>query len=261
MNITQVPVYVWLIATFGILFIIYFAAMKIIEMGFSFKDFIFKGTNKKENCPESHMECSRHNDIMIVIDKSYEVSNYEISLMKMETIREQMDYADHVMSNLLNNLQTYYVRELKNYIDDATVTRSDDFLDYEKTLDLFKRRLMSSFREFCRQNHFIDKDEEEFDKYRQTKAVSLLNEGSKYLNDLYMYQKHITREMLFKINEPHIPEFLATIKDIITNARQVAIKNNAKLKEKKWELATLLESFVGANNAILDTWKKQHGLI
>lgn len=261
MNLTQIPVFVWLIGVVGLLIIIYFAAMKIIEFGFSLKDFKFKGTKKNENCPESHIECSRHNDVMILLDKSYEVSNYEISLMKMETIREQMDYADHVMTNLLNNLQAYYIKELKKYMKDEVVTKSDDFLDYEKTLELFKNRLMGSFREFCRQNHFIDKNEEEFDKYRHTKALSLLNEGSKYLNDLYMYQKHITREMLFEINAPHIPEFLKTIKDIITNARQVSIKNNSILKDKKWELANLIEMFVGKDNTIFDMWKKQHELI
>jgi hypothetical protein len=256
----NIPKEAWIIFAIGLLLIILYAVIKLIARGFNVGLFKFKG-EKNNECPGSHVECHRHNDVMIVVSKTAEVTNFELTGSKIDLIQEQMDYADHVMNNLLNKLQAYYIEELKKRRPEMPITKSDDFLDYEKTLELFKARLMNSFRKFCKQNHFSEMGEDEFENYRNIKARSLMNEGSKYLNDLYMYQVNITREDLYKINEPHIPEFLNTIKDIITNARKVAIRNKIEIIEKNKELLELLKTFVGEDSAILEVWQRQKGLI
>lgn len=208
-----------------------------------------------------HHSCPKRNDIIILFDKIYEVSNYEISLIKLETLREQMDYADYVMANLSTKLKSYYIEELKKLIEPKNITDTDDYKSYEKSLSLFKNRLMTTFRQFCKENHFSDMSKNEFENYASIKALYLFHEGSDLLNELYLHQDHITRDELYEINRPHIPEFLIIIKDIIENARKTVIKNQAILKDKKLELASLLESFVGSDNPLLDMWKKQHKLV
>ena len=255
--IKTIPIVTYIILAIGLLYIVYFAVNKIINRGFDFKDLKVKGKQTGIN----HIDCPRHNDVMILLEKSYEVSNYEISTMKLETIREQMDYADHTMTILLNNLQKYFLAELERLGVETPLTKTDDFVSYQTILELFKGRLMNSFRDFCRQNHFCDMDEVEFINYKKIKAESLFHEGTKYLNELYLRQRYISREHLYELNKPHIPEFLEVIQGIINNARNVSRKNLAVLKSKKWELADLLESFVGPENEILNIWKRQHGLI
>jgi hypothetical protein len=255
-----VAVIVSLLILSGIAYLIYYL-IKNRTITIGGVEILKKNKTDKLDEPRFHHTCPNRNDIIILFDKIYEVSNYEISLMKLETLREQMDYADFIMANLSTRLKSYYIEELKKRIEPKNITDTDDYQSYEKSLSLFKNRLMNTFRQFCKENHFAEMSMEEFNNYATIKSLYLFHEGSDLLNELYLHQDHITRDELYEINRPHIPEFLVVIKDIIENARKMAIKNKAILKEKKLELATLLESFVGEDNPLLEIWKKQHKLI
>lgn len=202
-------------------------------------------------------------DIMILLTKSFEVSNYEITTMKLETIRDQMDYADNKVSHLISRMESSFIAKLKTLpeIGDCDITKTNDYVSYRAILGLLKARLMDIFRSFCRENHFAELTEIEFDNYADIKARTLLNEGTTFLNDIYFPDLRISRDELYHLNSPSIENFMNIGKDIMKNARKVAIKNNELLRSKKMELAALLESFVGKDNVMLDIWKKQHKLI
>lgn len=227
----------------GTLFV-FFLLLQAIKKGIKFKKGELSIGNKlnKKNKKHPHQDCVHAKDALVIIQKTIELVVERVDVKNYNSLKRQMNYANDRGKQIISILQKNYLNllETKGIKD---VVESDSFQVYRLVLLVLKDLMMDSIR-----NHFTNEDfntltELQFSSFLENTIEMLLSEASEHLNELYFYNKIITREELYKHNMKIVLECKNILKEVVVKAKIIEVENAGKIKEIDEDLIKLMEEF------------------
>lgn len=192
----------------------------------------------------SHRGCPLSRDIIRLMDSSDEI-RASIELLPMKTIREQMKEAENCLVSVRRRLETGIISAIKARMEALELPGSAvEHQDFSKhthlILDDLGTVLLDEFRTYCRDNGFAEKSEAERIRYVDQKRFQLTEVARDRLNQTWHGQL-ISREELYKVNQPAIPYIENEIEKLFTVVFRIADDAKAeklRLEENRARLIT-----------------------
>jgi len=204
-----------------------------------------KDNNDSGKLKSPHLACQHVDHALLQIHKLWEISNRTKKLELKEPLNSQMNYAEQKMDQVLNILQTKYLKLLKEKLgDDTDLISSYSYQSYRKVIYILSEELLKEVRHDFKENGFEHMSEAEFNIYKSEKIDAMIHRTTDLLNLYYFYKEDITREELFTVNMENISESKEIISEAYTKARFMAQETNLKLQGLHDEQAEVLAMFM-----------------
>lgn len=180
---------------------------------------------KKTLLRKSFMKNS--NDIMIILKKHAEMIN-TVRDIKLNVIHLQMRYVDSKSIECRGIMQKLFLKLVEDEHSKAgyesnSLVQNDDYRMYRLCLRILTEDLRDFYEECFNVNHLAEKTENEFRDYCHVIGVEVIQKSTDILNDLYQ-GKFVSRPLIYSANQKIIPDMMEISTDILTHAREVAIK-------------------------------------
>jgi len=205
---------------------------------------------KKEITPSSSEKTEQASptwrDVAYILHKGEDIWHKINYLEMFETMREQMNYAEERLVDVLSVVEKNFIDLLrfKMHAESAPILSLPVFRHYQVIISSTNEAiLLPKFRALFRENRLAEKDETEFNHYLQNKASYILECGIHYVDNLWVPDDYLklTREEIKDWNaEKTYPTLRVTYEDIIRSGRRISIAK----KDEKRRLMEELDSFI-----------------
>lgn len=138
-------------------------------------------TDKKNNNYDLYVK-----NILLILEKFTEVTMKKAEIIYNANIRCQMNYADQRLIILKNFFQDNFLNYLKKeikYKGDLTV--QEDYVHFCKIMESCNDRVADVIRRSFKENHFVDLNENDFEKFIDEKVELIIGVMKKIINSLY----------------------------------------------------------------------------
>jgi len=226
----------------------FFAVWKGYGLRTRFFSLIRRKKNKEKDnskLKSPHLACQHVDHALLQIHKLWEISNRTKKLEMKEPLNSQMNYAEQKMDQVLNILQTKYLKLLEQKKGtNVDLISSYSYQSYRKVIYILSEELLKDVRHDFKENGFENMSEAEFNIYKSEKIDAMIHRTTELLNLYYFYKEDVTREELFTANMENISESKEIISEAYTKARLLAQETNLKLQELHDEQAEVLAMFM-----------------
>lgn len=166
-------------------------------------------------------------EIMIILKKHAEMIN-AVRDIKNNVIHLQMRFVDSKSIECRGIMQKVFLKLIEDEHSKAgcesnSIVQNDDYRMYRLCLRILTEDLRDFYEECFNVNHLADKTENEFRDYCRVVGTEVVQKATDILNDLYQGEI-ISRPLLYSANQRIIPEMLDISTDILTHARDMAVK-------------------------------------
>ena len=159
-----------------------------------------------------------------------------------DILAEQMSYAENKV-DMVTSVDEVNFSLLLQKIGKTDYLYSEEYIAYRALAEFKKEKILTKFRHMCKENHFAEKSEEDFNEYARNNTTIV---GDMLID----YSK---RFFPFYLSLPGYAKFVETtntkmntyIIDILYNARDVSIRANAKVNNLFCEFETEYEKTIG----------------
>lgn len=179
----------------------------------------------------SHIGCPNVKDFIDIL-QFQQLTLVEIyRIQDKEILRDQMAYAEN-KTDICSNLAEKVFCQLMGDNNISNYLLSAEYASYKALLFLIKEKTLTKFRHMCKENHFTDRTDDEFDQYIQDHVLIISDMIMFLAKNFYPLNSEI-KHFDERINKIY-PDVKKHIADVIEHAREVS-KTKQKEIERLWD--------------------------
>ena len=202
----------------------------------------------KPNIPpldRTHLNCLLVKDFLQVLREQQILLNKVYHIRDKEILQNQMSYIEQKVDMLINESEQSFCNLLiKNGKKDYLY--SSEYIAYRALLEFMREKTCTKFRHMCKENHFIDKTESEFEEYIRCHVILISDMLTQFSKGFFPYYLSI----------PGYIESLETVKsdikkciiDVLQNTRTCTIQGNRKVEKLTMEFEERYTKITGLSS-------------
>jgi len=203
---------------------------------------------KKTKSGNPHAGCSNEQNLLRIVDKAVNTVARRIQIEERDTLREQMNAAEVYLMEMKKIMKSAYLTMVKEFRGGQKDGLADlkDVQHYVEILDNMETEVLGKFRRWMKENHFIERSEEEFRIYVDGKIKYIDDFITEILNQRYSSAVfEISREKLYDHNIL-VPSVAAheLIREFFYKARDISRAKKKLVKELNDTMSTVTEEGV-----------------
>ena len=157
-------------------------------------------------------------------------------------LREQMDYAEDSIERMFNVAEQTFCafmecHEVHDYL------LSIKYLSFTSFIELAKEKLIRKYRTMCKENHFVEKSNEDFREYLSNNT-QLLTDCVKQLCKKHFQYKSDSPSFAKELERLY-PSIQDTLTRCLEQARDIALKKHDEITEHKSTFMKAYEELTG----------------
>ena len=188
-------------------------------------------------------------DLLVIMGKVTEVTNKQTQIRKVETLNNQMSFAEDKMGDLRTLFDSKFIEILKERLGPENwgdIQLNQDLRKYGLVVRGALSKIMNSFRAACRENHFDEYDEEKFLYYAERRSSSYLKVITDAVINEYIKPLTISQEEIIKVNTSDVyPKVKEVFTSFFSNARKVSAESAKKIEELDVSLFDFIINYLG----------------
>jgi hypothetical protein len=244
-QISLLPVPVQITVVIGNLFLLGFILYIGAKFGLKFrgKGFALSFGNEKDENNSPHSKCKNSHDAIECLKdvRKIESDIYELKYQKL--MKRQMDFVESASKEGVSKLLRIYTSLLKRKGQENPI-KTESCQSYILILKVLETRITDLARFFMKENHLAEKSEPEFESYIESRTNDIRFLVTDTLNDLYYYDRDITRAELYDINEDQFPDFIHIIRECFIKCRMVGFDIQRSVKELENQVEAIFLRFM-----------------
>lgn len=192
----------------------------------------------------NHADCNLAPDFMQILQLQQIMLNKIFHIKDKETLSEQMAYIEQRVDLAANQYEKSFC-ELLEKNGKRDYLYSSEYISYRALIEFTREKVLTKFRHMCKENHFLDKSDEDFNDYVRnhvTLITDMIIQNSKNFFPYYLSIIGYSESL-----SPIKIEVKKYITESIYAARTTAINNKIKIDtllldfEKEYERITGLK--------------------
>lgn len=170
----------------------------------------------------SHRNCPRWREILVVVQIESEKVTKINHIREIETIRDQMNYAEEKIGELRKIMRSRFLKLMKDMTGEDSVIHLHPTCDYGNVLRILCYEILNKFRTVFRENHLPEMSDNDFESYLKDRVMSIKNMITEILDEVYPQYTEPTREMVYDANMDIMSKMNEIIEDTIRRGRIMA---------------------------------------
>lgn len=216
--------------------------------------FIYNGTiklpswiktkKKTSDSADPHESCPHKIHLMSMIQSATNATALMIKIDRYDTVREQMNTAEAALETLESQFKKEYIKIMKaNDFVLLDMVGSKDYKHYEEILGNVSLEIKEVLKLWFKENHFIERSDEDFSAYVESKLKILQGKMAEILDLKYAStQFGVSREMLSEANTEALKEIgYNQLRQMFYAVREISRVKKAQIHEIEKQMG--LEDF------------------
>ena len=213
-----------------------------IKSRHSTKDSTPKLVVEGETTESPHLDCPHVADVILLLHSQQLMLAKVFHIRDHDILRNQMSYAENKVDMVLNANEINFSILLKN-IGKVDYLYSEEYIAYKSLLEYNREKILTKFRHMCKENHFADKTEDDFNEYVRNNITIITD----------MLVQQAKSFFPFYLSLPGYADFVEAtntkmnsyILDILYNARDVSFRSIAQVEQLIDEFEQEYENTIG----------------
>jgi len=227
------------------------------KIGFSFgkgKVQVSASDDPTGTVQRKHPDCPYWQEILLIIEYQTDAIKRITRIEEIQTIKEQMGYAEQKMGEIRGMLRKVFLKVLRNVRGSKeNLVGSAEAIGYENVLKILTYEMLNEFRFIFRENHIVDIEGSDFEMYLRSKVGHLQSRITELLNELYIPGVNPSRERLYDENQEIVSDINEAMEEVIRHGRQIGLARQKDIEAIRSELRTKIERLIGDTDAIPNT--------
>jgi len=183
---------------------------------------------------------------LVAIQEEIQDTEREIDRIRYyETVREQMSFIERQLKIGRGKLREKFLELRAKYLQsDASLLSDPIYKHYNTALRAAEEDLLDFARYVCGQNHFLERTPDEFTTYLEELKKEADEEITLSLNMHYVALEPPDRKEIQKANDEIADDYLNLFAKGIRHARDVASKNDQKIKTLRANLSVKMVQII-----------------
>ncbi len=188
---------------------------------------------------ELHKTCPNYSSFQVIIERVMEKSDKIFRLKYQDTIYEQMNEAELMWEKILDILVSHFTKTF-DFLNPKALKADRSFMitSYTTILTSMEVQVLGSIRRYMRKNHFIEKNEVEYDAYIVDKSQLLYDKMIKLFDRTFDEERLLVNATVLRedLIDHCMPEITKIVRTFFLKAKVISLEKHNLIKKLEAEI-------------------------